>query len=88
MKAIITRRRDQLDYKRAAKMGKELPCGNQIVGGVIFCESKEGQEGWVRRLFKAGIANRFVFFRDVQSPYAVQFVWADWAGTTDPSVMY
>lgn len=89
MKALITRRRDQIDYVRKLRdTGVALPCGNQIIGGVVFCGSKEAQLGWVRRLFKAGIANSFVFFCDRQSPYAVQFGWADWAGIEHPSIHY
>lgn len=50
-----------------------------MIGGIIFCGSKQGQLNWVHRLNKLHPSkfNYFVFFNDVQGP-AVQFGYADW----------
>lgn len=75
--AILTRRRDQRGYKPG------MPCPDQLVGGVLFCGSAEAREEWIRRLSKAHPLrfNHFVCFRDVQSPWALQFGHHAWRDT-------
>jgi hypothetical protein len=70
--AILTYRRDQVTYKPG------MPCANQLIGGIIFCGSKVGQQAWIDRLFRTGKFNYFVKFNDVQSPYALQFGFSEW----------
>jgi hypothetical protein len=78
MPALLTHRRDHREFKRSPK---PLPCGDQLIGGIVFCGSKEGRDNWVRLLSQRHPSrfNYFVFFRDVQSPWALQFGFADWA---------
>ncbi len=87
MKAMLTHRRDQLGFRRAEH---PLPCGNTLIGGIIFCGSAQGREGWVRRLNKLhpNRFNYFVYFRDIQSPFALQFGFAEWASLDHPYIDY
>jgi hypothetical protein len=76
-RAVLTRRRHQVEYRRMVKAGQTPAAGETIIGGVLFCGSAAGRQGWIDRLAKLGF-NSFVTFRDVQSPWALQFGWADW----------
>lgn len=81
--AILTRRRDQRGFKPG------MPAGGTVIGGILFCNSAAARDAWVRRLYRTGRFNSFVYFRDVKTPYAVQFGWADWAADRKaPSIQY
>lgn len=84
---LVTRRRDQIEVRRG---GKRTACPNQIIGGVIFCGSQEGRENWIRLLSQRHPSrfNHFVCFRDVQSAYALQFSFAEWAYENGPDYVY
>lgn len=71
---LITRRRDQVTYK-----GNPV-AADQIIGGIIVCETVEGRDAWIDRLHKRHPLrfNHFVRFLDARGP-ALQFGHADWA---------
>ncbi len=82
-RCILTHRRDQVTYR------PDLPCPDQLIGGIIFCGSKEGRDAWVKRLGRMPQRfNHFVFFRDVQSDFALQFGFAEWASTDHPYILH
>lgn len=76
-KFLLTYRRDQRGYKPG------MPCGGQLIGGILFCGSAESREEWIRRLSESHPLrfNHFVCFRDVQSPWALSFGHHDWNDT-------
>ena len=71
---LLTYRRDQVTYREG------MPCGDQLIGGIIFCDTAAGRHAWIRRLFEDHWQhfNYFVKFSDVNSPYALQFGFASW----------
>jgi hypothetical protein len=75
MPAMLTRRKDQVTFKPG------MPAGETLIGGVLFCGSEEGRMNWVRILSQKHPSkfNNFVFFKDVQSDYALQFGFAEWS---------
>jgi hypothetical protein len=80
---LITRRKDQADFKKSGKS-----CPEQIIGGVLFCGSDEGREAWIRRLNRhPSRFNHFVCFRDVQSPFALAFGFAEWKSVDCPYIL-
>jgi hypothetical protein len=85
--ALLTYRRDHREYKNLTKIGKGS-CPDQLIGGIIFCGSYEGREAWIRRLNQSHPSrfNHFVCFVDVESPYALQFGFAEWASPNHPYV--
>jgi hypothetical protein len=79
---IVTRRRDQRGFKGN-------PVGaDQIIGGIIVCETREARQAWVERLNRRHPLrfNYFVMFDDVRGP-ALQFAHAHWASVDHPHVM-
>ena len=82
MKAILTYRKNQRGFKPG------MACPTQLIGGVIFCGSSEARNNWIKRLNQKHPSrfNHFVCFRDVQSDYALQFGFADWASISHPYV--
>ena len=68
-KPLITRRRNQVTYK-----GSPI-AANQIIGGIIFCDSPEVRRNWVRMLNERHPLrfNYFVGFRDVHGAFSLQF---------------
>jgi hypothetical protein len=82
MKALLTRRENQVGFKKSG-----MSCPKQLIGGVLFCGSKEGREVWIKRLNRhPNRFNYFVCFRDVQSEWALQFGFAEWANIDHPYV--
>jgi hypothetical protein len=69
---IITRRRDQRGFT-----GNPI-AADQIVGGIIVAETREGRDAWIDRLTRTGFFNYFVKFTDVNGP-ALQFGFSEWA---------
>jgi hypothetical protein len=84
MPAILTHRKNQLGYVPGQ------PCPNQLIGGIIFCGSAEGRRAWIKRLNERHPSrfNHFVCFVDVQSPYALQFCFAEWQTSEKPYVIW
>ena len=68
---ILTRRKDQVSFK-----GNPV-CAEQIIGGIITAETRQGADNWITRLFKTGQFNYFVRFQDTHGP-AIQFGFATW----------
>lgn len=78
--SIITRRKHQVGFRRG-----DL-CGEQIIGGVVFCETTAGARNWARRLNKMHPTrfNYFVLFRDGSGSVGLQFSFASWASVDRP----
>lgn len=82
-RSILTYRRDQVTFK------PDMLCGDQLIGGIIFCGSAQGRDNWIRYLNKKHPThfNHFVCFMDVQSPFALQFGFADWTTIDRPYIL-
>jgi hypothetical protein len=80
---MLTRRCNQAGFKKSGRS-----CPNQLIGGIIFCDTAEGRRAWIRRLNQNHPLrfNYFVCFRDVHSPFALQFGHAEWAPVDRPYV--
>lgn len=51
--------------------------GHRAKFGIIVCGSYDAVDAWIDRLFKTGMCNYFVRFKETRGP-ALQFGWAEW----------
>lgn len=73
---LLTRRRDQADFRMTIKRGLTPSpiAANQLIGGVIVCNTQAGRDAWIKRLHERHQLhfNYFTKFTDVHGP-ALQF---------------